>query len=224
MKRIHIVVLSVILVASSLPARATSSLELGPAGGISRFNGAGTPLVGWGIKVEGLDNGSEYLPVKGNLSFRTGKLISSKPNEWIFGGGGTITIAGCVDWNLNWNPAHKWCDSHDYSGVVLNGTFLHAILTSDRNGSKTLRAFFVDEFSSGLAQFLGASGTLSQRELDLNFTGNGMSSAYSNDPTRILSGYMKAAPVPEPSSLPMLGSGLAAIGIFRLRRLRTSTS
>jgi hypothetical protein len=221
MKRIFIVVVLVILVGRSLPAGATSSLELGPAGGISFFNGAGKPLVGWGIKVEGLDYGSEYLPANGYLSFRTGKLISSKPNEWTFGRGGTITITGCADWNLDHD---KWCGSHDYSGALLTGIFLYATLINDGNGLETLRAFFLDEINPRLAQYLGVSGTRSQRELDVSFTGDGMTSAYSIHPTRILSGSMKAAPVPEPSSLPLLGSGLAAIGILRLLRLRPRIS
>jgi hypothetical protein len=221
MKRMYVVVvLLAILAGRSLPASATSNLELGPAGGLS-FNSAGTPFVGWGIKVTGLDYGYQYLPVNGYLSFRTGKLISSKGNQWTFGGGGTFAITGCMDGDLDHD---KWCDKKDYSGTLLSGTFLHGMLAGGRNGSKTFRAYFLDEINPRLAQSLGTTGTLSRGMLNINFTGNGMSSAYSVHPTRILSAYMKAPALPEPSSLPLFGSGFVAIGLLCLRKLRPSTS
>lgn len=203
------------------PAHATPELDFNisahsPSVGSINYAGGANPLVGAGILVDtvtGLDtpfnSGAILTLANAILSFTSGNLVSFTANEWDFAGGGNIQIVGDI-------PALGLVGA-----TLLSGSFTHAMVTDVAGTFKVSITSFIDQKDPTLVNFYfgnfappGFNG-----HFNLAFTTLGADpppAAFTTD--QMLSGDVINDPVPEPASLLLLGSGLAAAGWWRRRK------
>jgi len=218
MKKSILVAILFALAVETIPASGSSILDLdvGTGGSISYWrSGPSTALRGQGIKITELTYGADALPVLGRMIFSTGNLTSFNSTDWFFGGGGKITVIGCVDRDLDTK-----CDKGDIRGTLLTGTISNAHVFNE-NGTKILEAQFLDQINPELAAFLGMSAIsqLYHGELELAFSGR-VTPPHSIWHTQVYGGYIKPLAIPEPASIFLLGAGFAALAAIRLKFMR----
>ena len=188
-------------------------------GGTISYDGSGGPLIGMDIPIlalNGIGTPANSTPpgypiVGGLLNFTTGAFVGSNPLEgYEFGGGGSFRITGAV-------PA---AGLDDPATVLLDGTFTGALFSIGPPGQFVVRPRGTDLKHTDLLAFFGfAPGT------PMSFGGfiitdppeNGLNGgAFS---VTALNTDITNSPVPEPASLLLVGSGVAAlIGRQRTRR------
>ena len=200
---------------------------VGPTGSIT-FAGGTNPLIGTNIpitSVAGLGTPSHSSPLPpapsitypitgGVLNFKTGNFASyyAPLKIWDFNGGGELTITGTV-----WDGSDVV--AQDY--LVFNGYFQSAYVTASGNIFFIAMAIFTDNKNADLLTFFGVPWAIGQSlggSLNLQFTGTG-SGGGAIATTSIVSGDVaNSIPIPTPSTLLLLGSGLAGLVGLRYRR------
>lgn len=184
--------------------------------GVDTLFGTGTPLNPGTLNVLG-----------GVLTFTTGDLTGSDSLDWFFGGGGTVSLSGCVD-----VIGSGVCAPTDPQGTLLTGTFNSAQVTIVPGPAGTGRTYklitssFLDTKSRAL-QFLFFPSPLSLFDgtFDISFRSNGanpLNPANGLTSRQVLSGKVTNTPaVPESATLALLGTGLMALaGYVRVRGSR----
>ena len=209
--------------AFALPAQATTldfTLGFLPGGTVS-FAGGSAPLIGAGIDVSFVvdkDTANLPIPVTGGvLSFTTGPLTGLSPTEWDFGGGAssTIKITGAV----------PLAGITDPSTVLLSGTFDLAkviYLSNPLFIFNIAGAVFQDTKDPLLLEYFGIpAGTPFLGSFNLSFkTAAGKIPPGSLCKHTMGSGNLFNVPVPLPSTLLLLGSGLVGLAGLRPWRRR----
>jgi hypothetical protein len=195
-----------------------------PSAGSISFAGGSAPLVGSNITVDsvvGLNTPTNSTVTRNLLSavlnFTTGGLSSSTSNLYNFGGGGSISLTGCADLNNN-----GLCDGNDANGTLLQGSFLSASVFSTGNGFQVDISSFLDQKNETLAAYYGLGGVYSWLgNTNISFlVPNGTLPPSSFESSQILSGDLTntPAPVPEPASMLLLGSGVLGTWVRRRKR------
>lgn len=228
--------ITAILVGTSLSAQAAPQLDFNmnathPAGASISYAGGTTPLVGVNIGVDEvvglstpLNNNvtldlsgplvpGEPLDLNGDavLSFTTGNLTAVVGSTYFFGGGGSISIVGDV--SAIGIPAGT---------TLLTGTFTSAQVVAAGGTFKVTIATFLDVKDERLAAYYGlagAPGWLGQMNLSFNAAGtppNGFQSS------SVLSGDVINTPLPEPTSLALLGMGVMGMMGYAARRRKAA--
>jgi hypothetical protein len=182
-----------------------------PASASISFAGGTNPLVGVNISVDNVvglgtpvNDGVVLAITGGDLDFTTGNLVSTEAEEWFFGSGGTITLAGNIG-----------------NGVVnlISGTFTSAQVEAVGSTFKVTIASFTDVKDPGLIKYFGLDSSIPSwnGNLNLSFFASGLPpNAFTS--SRLGSGDITNQPVPEPASLLLLGSGLLGVYGFLRRR------
>jgi hypothetical protein len=224
-------VVSVALVSQAYAAPQLDFGVVAPTGGTISYAGGATPLMGSGITVDnvvGLNTpaNNNFLAgcVSCVLNFTTGNFTgaSAIPPAWNFGPGGTISVVGGVDFNndnvFNGNdiPAGT---------TLLSGTFNGPATVLSLGGNMRIAGgAFLDIKDADLAAFYGLNGGTGvpySGFFNLSFNGTGNpGDAFTS--SQVLSGDIVNEPVDLPSSLLLLGSGLAGLAYLTVARGRQS--
>lgn len=182
------------------------------------YAGGDNPLYGVNISVDTvvgfdtpLNSGVGSDIILGRLSFITGNLVDYGTNYWKFGSGGNITLRGGVDLNGNGH-----LDPGEPFGTLLTGTFniayVYALPSTDY---KIDLASFQDTKNDSLIQFYGLPNVSYNGDLILIFSVSG-SPPNSFTSTNIIAGAIKNTPVPAPTTISLLATGLLGlIGFYR---------
>ncbi|MFI5330512.1 MAG: hypothetical protein ACHQ2F_05670 [Desulfobaccales bacterium] len=195
-----------LLMAMCLPAYAATTIDFNisaPNSGSISFAGGTAALIGLDIPVASVKlTGGSSIPFTDNvlLNFTTGNFVTAVGNDWVFGGGGTISIADAT-------PATPV--------TYLIGTFNSAEVAAVGGPFQVVLSGFTDNKTQDLFAFMGLTGldlptTGWDGYMNLSFFGTGTpGSAIAS--TTILSGDVVNTQVPVSPSALLLGTGLLAL-------------
>ena len=211
------------------PAAAVPTLDFGinaPASGTISYvmggGGSGT-LVGTNIAigsvVGGLGTPDTASPLNNGvlagctgclLNFTTGNITSSTASQWIFRAGGTITLTGAV-------PAAG------ATPTLFTGTWESASVTYFGGAFKIAGGIFSSSLNDNVAAFFGLpggsgwDGGLNLSFMAAGYPGSSFSSSALGSGDILLSTNRPPIATPEPASLLLIGTGLAAVTAMGLR-------
>ena len=197
-----------------------------PTGALISYAGGTGALTGFSLSVDTVtgfespnNSGVTLTIVGGRLNFTTGSFAGNDPNNWYFGGGGSITITGGIDLDPN-----KYGLEIPLDSTLLSGTFTSANVTNIGGRFKIAGASFDDWKDQQLTDFYGLPN-LSGNAYD--YSGNfNISFFASGSPPQafqsssILSGDVVNNPVPEPATVSLFGCGLIGLAWFGRRKSR----
>ena len=214
MKKILIIAVGLILALGLIfaPAtvKATPILDFGiiaPTTGSISYAGGAAPLVGAGISVDNvvglgtpLNNGVTVDLPGYFLNFSSGNFTGSTSNSWIFGPGGSISIANGV--------------------TLLSGTLTSASVIAAGGTFKVAITGFNDTKYEPMLNFYGLPTDVPYvGNFNLSFNATGLPPGAFRS-TEVLSGDITNSPIPEPATMLLLGSGLIGLAGFARRKFR----
>jgi hypothetical protein len=215
-KVLCLLALSALLVVPAA-VHADAQLDFGigaPTPGTISYAGGLSPLVGTNIQVDNV-TGINGTPLNNNVTTAiTGGLLNftsgANTGGYNWGPGGSITVAGSVFGNPSTTLMSATITSA--SVTVVAGTFKVAVVAA------------FDPIDSSLTTFYGLPADPPRPytvDLNLSFNASGSApSAFSS--TSVLSGDLVATPTPEPSSIALLGFGVAGLVSYAWRRRKVA--
>jgi hypothetical protein len=188
---------------------------IAPTSGSISYDGAGGPLVGLNIEIDNvvgsdvpMNNGVVLTITDAVLNFTTGNLTGSTATQWNFGGGpaSSITIVGDI--------AALGLDD----AVLMSGSFGSANVFSIGNTYKIAGSSFFDWKNEVLLAYYGVDFYLNWKgNFNISFDATGLPPAGFSS-SALYSGDVTNNPVPEPTTMLLIGSGLLGLGLIRRRK------